>query len=185
VPDLNIAMPGSAEEAYWTFREGLQRSTPTLFFEDRSIRMRSGAVADKNPGVKAAVTRSGDRLTIIAAGRAAALAEDAADELTKQGRRNAVDVVSLGFIKPLDKETILKSASKTGRVLIVQDEPQWGGYAPVVRCLFDELAKEKLEVTPRILTGADQYMPFWDERPFLPSVKSIMAAAEESINSKG
>ena len=42
VPDLNIAMPGSASEAYWIFREALQRPTPTLFFEDRSIHMRSG-----------------------------------------------------------------------------------------------------------------------------------------------
>ena len=40
VPDLNIAMPGSANEAYWNFREALKRPTPTLFFEDRSIHNR-------------------------------------------------------------------------------------------------------------------------------------------------
>ena len=42
VPDLNIAMPGSANEAYWNFREALRRPTPTLFFEDRSIHTRAG-----------------------------------------------------------------------------------------------------------------------------------------------
>ena len=67
--------------------------------------------------------------SIIAAGRAAALAEDATDELAKQGHRGAVEVVSLGFIKPLDTEAVLKAAKKTGRVLIVQDEPPWSGYA--------------------------------------------------------
>ena len=108
VPDLNIAMPGSPNEAYWNFREALKRPTPTLFFEDRSIHTRAGEIAAENPGGKAQVTRSGDRLTIIAAGRAAALAEDAADELAKQGHGEAVEVVSLGFIKPLDKETVLK-----------------------------------------------------------------------------
>ena len=123
VPDLNIALPGSANEAYWSFREALTRPTPTLFFEDRSIHSRSGEIADNNPKGKAQITRSGERLTIVAAGRAAALAEDAADELAKQGYSGAVEVVSLGFIKPLDKETILKSAHKTGRVMIVQDEP--------------------------------------------------------------
>ena len=117
VPDLNIALPGSANEAYWTFREALTRPTPTLFFEDRSIHSRSGEVADNNPKGKAQITRSGERLTIVAAGRAAALAEDAADELAKQGTSGAVEVVSLGFIKPLDKQTVLESASKTGRVL--------------------------------------------------------------------
>jgi pyruvate/2-oxoglutarate/acetoin dehydrogenase E1 component len=183
VPELNIAMPGSANEAYWIFREALNRPTPTLFFEDRSIHTRSGEVLDKRPGLRASVTRSGHRLTIIAAGRTAALAEDAADVLAQHGEHNTLDVVSLGFIKPLDKETILESASKTGRVLIVQDEPEWGGYAPVVRCLLDEL-KGKLAAV-RILPGADQYRPFWDERPFLPSAESLIAAAKEVMTSKG
>jgi pyruvate/2-oxoglutarate/acetoin dehydrogenase E1 component len=181
VPDLNIVMPGSASEAYWNFCEALGRPTPTLFFEDRSIHTRAGEVSDSNPGGKAQITRVGDRLTIIAAGRAAALAEDAADELAKQGRRAAVEVVSLGFIKPLDKESVLKAASKTGRVLIVQDEPPLSGYAPYVRCALDELPVGTLAVPPRILAGADQFLPYWDERPFLPSLQSIVAAAEALI----
>jgi acetoin:2,6-dichlorophenolindophenol oxidoreductase subunit beta len=181
VPDLNMAMPGSANEAYWSFRDALQRPTPTLFFEDRSIHGRPGEIADSGPGAKARVTRSGDRLTIIAAGRAAALAEDVADELAKGETRGAVEVVSLGFIKPLDKETILKSASKTGRVLIVQDEPPLSGYAPYVRCLLDQLPAGRLTTAPRIIGGADQFLPFWDERPFLPSFDSVIAAAKEIL----
>lgn len=179
VPDLNIAMPGSASEAYWNFCDALQRPTPTLFFEDRSIHTRSGEVDERNPGGKAQITRSGDRLSIIAAGRAAALAEDAADELAKQGISGAIEVVSLGFIKPLEKQTVIESASKTGRVLIVQDEPILSGYAPHVRCVLDELPAGKLSVPPRILAGADQYLPFWDERPFLPSLESVLAAVRE------
>ncbi len=89
VPDLNIAMPASTDEAYWCFRDALQRPTPTLFFEDRSIHNRSGEITATYPGAKARVTRSGDHLTIIAAGRTAALAEDAADQFAKQGSRGA------------------------------------------------------------------------------------------------
>ncbi|MGH7930312.1 MAG: transketolase C-terminal domain-containing protein [Candidatus Binatia bacterium] len=184
VPDLNIAMPSSPSEAYWTFREALRRPTPTLFFEDRSIHTRSGELTERNPGGKAQIVRSGARLTIIAAGRAAALAEDAADDLEKNGASGQVEVLSLGFIKPLDKDTVLRAASKTGRVLIVQDEPEWGGYAPVVRCLLDELPNTKLAARPRIIAGADQYLPFWDERPFLPSVQSISAAVKELTEAK-
>ena len=178
VPDLNIAMPGSPNEAYWNFREALLRPTPTLFFEDRSLHARAGALTEKNFGGKAQVTRGGERLTIVAAGRAAALAEDAADKLASLGKAGAVEVVSLGFIKPLDKETVLKSVGKTGRALIVQDEPNWAGYAPYVRCALDELPSGKLAVAPRILSGADQYLPYWDEKPFLPSVESVMREAE-------
>jgi pyruvate dehydrogenase E1 component beta subunit len=178
VPDLNAVMPGSSSEAYWNFREALQRPTPTLFFEDRSIHTRAGEVAPTNPGGRAQITRTGDRLTIIAAGRTAALAEDAADELSKQGHA-AVEVVSLGFIKPLDEETVLRAASKTGQVLIVQDEPMWSGYAPYVRCVLDRLPPRKLAVPPRIVAGADQYLPFYDERPFLPSLESVITAAQQ------
>ena len=181
VPDLNLVMPGSPSEAYWNFREALNRPTPTLFFEDRSIHTRTGEVAPENPGGRAHVTRRGRRLTIVGAGRAAALAEDAADALAKQGHGDAIEVVSLGFIKPLDKATVLESAGKTSRVLIVQDEPAWSGYAPLVRCLLDELPAAKLACVPRILAGADQFLPFWDERPFLPSLESVVEAAKQMI----
>ena len=181
VPDLNLVMPASPSEAYWNFREALNRPTPTLFFEDRSLHTRTGEVAPENPGGRAHVTRSGRRLTIVGAGRAAALAEDAADALARQGHGDAIEVVSLGFIKPLDKATVLESAGKTGRVLIVQDEPVWSGYAPLVRCLLDELPVAKLARVPRILAGADQFLPFWDERPFLPSVESVVEAATQLL----
>lgn len=181
VPDLNIAMPGSPSEAYWNFREALQRPTPTLFFEDRSIHTRAGELTASNPGGAATITRTGDKLTIIGAGRAAALAEDAADELAKQGQGDAAEVVSLGFIKPIDRDTVLKSASKTGRVLIVQDEPVLSGYAPYLRCVLDDLPAGKLTVAPRILAGADQFLPFWDERPFLPSLESVLFEAKAML----
>jgi pyruvate dehydrogenase E1 component beta subunit len=180
VPDLNIVMPGSANEAYWSFREALKRPTPTLFFEDRSIHNRSSEIAAAgNPAGKAMVTRSGERLTIVAAGRTAALAEDAAEELLVQIGPNAVEVVSLGFIKPLDYETVLQSASKTGRVLIVQDEPPYGGYALYVRSLLDNLPAGRLKLAPRTLHGAEHFLPFYDETSFLPSLPNVIAAAKE------
>ena len=181
VPDLNIAMPASAGEAYWCFRDALQRPTPTLFFEDRSIHNRTGEISATHPGARAQVTRTGNRLTVIAAGRTAALAEDAADQMANGGNRGAIEVVSLGFIKPLDRETLLKAASKTGRVLIVQDEPPWSGYAPYIRCLLDELPRGALALGPRVLCGVDEFLPFWDERPFLPSLQSVLAAAAEML----
>ena len=150
---------------------------PTLFFEDRSIHNRAGEVSGEQRGGRAAVTRSGDRVTLVAAGRAAAMAEDVADQLAKEENRKVAEVVSLGFIKPLDTETIFGAARKTGRVLIIQDEPPWGGYAPYIRCLLDELPSGSLAAPPVVLCGADEYLPYWDERPFLPSVEKVAAAA--------
>jgi len=90
-------------------------------------------------------------------------------------------VISLGFVKPLDRETILRAARKTGRVIIVQDEPPCAGYAPFIRCLLDELPSNVLVVAPRIISGADEFLPYWDERPFLPSLQGILTAAKELL----
>jgi hypothetical protein len=69
-------------------------------------------------------------------------------------------------------------------VLIIQDEPILSGYAPYVRCVLDELPVGKLAAQPRIIAGADQYLPFWDERPFLPSVENVTTAAKELLPRK-
>ena len=63
----------------------------------------------------------------------------------------------------------------------MQDESEWGGYAPVVRCLLDVPPTAKLAAPPCILAGADQFLPFWDERPFLPSLERVVTAAKELI----
>jgi hypothetical protein len=38
-----------------------------------------------------------------------------------------------------------------------------------------------LTMAPRMLVGADQYLPYWDERPFLPSLESVVSAATELL----
>jgi hypothetical protein len=43
---------------------------------------------------------------------------------------------------------------------------------------------KRAALPPRILAGADQYLPFWDERPFLPSVDAIIAAGREMMEQK-
>ena len=53
VPDLNIVMPSSPDEAYWSFRDALNRPHPTLFFEDRSIHNRAGEITAESWGGKA------------------------------------------------------------------------------------------------------------------------------------
>ena len=84
-------------------------------------------------------------------------------------------------IKPLDRESVLTAARRTGKVLIVQDEPPSGGYAPYVRCLLDELPAEALKAPPRIIAGADEFLPYYDERPFLPSLETVVAAAADLL----
>ena len=179
VPDLNIVMPASSDEAYWSFCNALQRPTPTLFFEDRSIHSRSGEIAATNPGAKARVTRSGDRLAIISAGRTAALAEDAADQFAKEGNRGAVEVVSLGSIKPLDRETILRSVEKTARAMVVYEDNLTGGFGAEIAAVIAGEGFEHLDAPVTRVAGPDvPAMPFnkAQEEAFMPSPAKIADA---------
>ena len=116
-------------------------------------------------------------MTIIAAGRAAALAEDAADELAKQGNRGAVEVVSLGFIKPLDKETILASARKTGRVIIVHEAVKRGGVGGDIAAMLMEEAYDDLDGPVVRIAGRNTPIPYnlAIEKACIPSVEEIIA----------
>jgi pyruvate dehydrogenase E1 component beta subunit len=179
VPDLNVIMPASPREAYWSLTNALEQPIPSLFLEDRALLGRNGQMGADNPGLRATLSRRGTDLTLIGAGRAAALAEDAADQLSATGI--SADVVSLCYVRPIDREAILSSVRKTGRALIVQDEPPNGGYGPVVRCMLDGLPSGHLRAVPRILAAADQPFPFLIEDSILISVKAIVTAAHDML----
>jgi pyruvate/2-oxoglutarate/acetoin dehydrogenase E1 component len=179
VSDLNVIMPASPQEAYWSLINALDQPTPSLFLEDRSLADRPGEIGNKNPGLGATVSRTGTDLTLIGAGRAAALAEDAANKLKAVGI--SADVVSLCYVRPIDRETIRSSVQKTGRAIIIQDEPPNGGYGPVVRCALDELPPEGLRKVPRILASLDQPFPYLIEDSILVSVEDIVSAALDML----
>ena len=182
VSDLNVIMPASPQEAYWSLKNALVQPIPSLFLEDRSLSDRMGEMRTVNPGLRATISRTGTDLTLIGAGRAAALAEDAADQLRAAGI--SAEVVSLCYARPLDRETILSSVQKTGRAIIVQDEPPNGGYGPVVRCVMDELPLGHLRTAPRILASKDQPFPYLIEDSILVSVQEIVLAAREMLDGR-
>ena len=52
---------------------------------------------------------------------------------------------------------------------------------PMCVVVLDRLPAGKLALAPRLLVGADQYLPYWDERPFVPSLESVVAAAKDLL----
>jgi pyruvate/2-oxoglutarate/acetoin dehydrogenase E1 component len=177
VPDLDIAMPADTAEAYWLLRHAFARPVPTLFLEDRSLNASTGPLGakPKAPG-RARTLRAGRDATVIAAGRMAALALKAAEEIAASGAAADIRVLSLGAVKPLDRETILEAARATGRVLVVQEEPPFGGYGPTIQSLLDTLPMTALKRQPVLLARPDTFLPYNREEDVLPSEEKIAAA---------
>lgn len=183
VPDLDIAMPASPGEAYWLLLNAFARPVPTLFLEDRSLNKTTGMLGERPAApARARIARAGRDVTLIAAGRMAMLAERAAESLAKAKPAVDVQVMSLGTVKPLDRETIFTAARATGRVLIVQEEPRFGGYGPAIQSLLDELPASALKRQPALLARPDQFLPYNREEDVLPDADAIAAGARRLLD---
>jgi len=119
IPGLKVVMPATPYDAKGLMAAAINDPDPVIFMDDRWLYGTEDHVPEKLYEVeigRAAICREGDDLTIVASSYVAYEATRAANQLRKEGIN--VEVVDLRTIKPLDKETILQSAAKTGRLLI-------------------------------------------------------------------
>jgi pyruvate dehydrogenase E1 component beta subunit len=116
-------MPSSPADANGLLRTALLKSqNPTIFFAHERLMDQRGPVPDGNheiPFGQAAVKRAGRDVTIIASGVQVPRALSAAETLAKQGI--SAEVVDPRTLEPLDKDTLLGSVKKTGRVVVTDE----------------------------------------------------------------
>jgi 2-oxoisovalerate dehydrogenase E1 component beta subunit len=127
---------------------------------------------------EARVAREGGELTVIAYGSTVALAEQAADELGED-----IEVLDLRTLCPLDREAILASARKTGKVLVVHEATRACGIGAEVAALIAEEAFEDLDAPIGRLTAPDVPIPFSPplEQRVLPGLDDLKEACRELL----
>ncbi|MFT3883566.1 MAG: transketolase C-terminal domain-containing protein [Gemmatales bacterium] len=107
---------------------------------------------------KADLKREGGDVTIISIAGALPACLGAADILAKEGI--AADVVDLRTIVPMDKDAILKSVAKTGRVVIVDNSHRVGSVSSEVAAVISDKGFESLKKPVRRLTAPPIHVPF-------------------------
>ena len=127
---------------------------------------------------EARIVREGEELTIFAYGSAVGIAEQAADELGED-----IEIVDLRTLCPLDRDTILASARKTGKVLVAHEATRSCGVGAEVAALIAEEAFEDLDAPVRRLTAPDVPIPFSPplEQRVLPGLDDMKEAARELL----
>jgi len=85
-------------------------------------------------------------------------------------------------IKPFDKETVLNSVKKTGKVVIVHEAPKICGFGAEISATIAEEAIEYLEAPIVRVTGFDTPFPYTLEHDYMPDVARIMDAIDRVIN---
>lgn len=173
IPGLKIVVPSTPEDVKGLLLSAIRDPDPVLFFEHKKCyRSIKGKVPDGDyiiPIGQAKVVRTGDDLTIITYGLMVHYTLTAADLLAKEGI--SCQVVDLRTLLPLDKETILSAAVKTGKVLIVHEDNKTHGIGAEVAAIIAEEALFELDAPIMRLCGPD--IPAMGYSPTLESFYMI------------
>ncbi|PWC31684.1 alpha-ketoacid dehydrogenase subunit beta [Azospirillum sp. TSO22-1] len=176
-PGLKVVMPSTAADYKGLLKAAIRDENPVLFFTDIALGYAPGAVPEGEvvvPLGKAAVRREGADVTLVSYAKSVHACLQAADRLAAQGM--AAEVIDLRTLKPLDEETILRSARKTGRVVVVHEASRMCGVGAEIAALVAEKAFGDLRAPVMRLTGPDAPAPasFPLEQAFAPSADAVV-----------
>lgn len=156
-PGLKIVMPSTPYDVKGLLKASIRDNDPVLFFEHkRAYRLIKGEVPDEDytlPIGKADVKREGSDITVITYGLCVNFALQAAEKLAEEG----IDahILDLRTVYPLDKESIIEAASKTGKVLLVSEDNLEGGIISEVSAIISENCLFDLDAPVKRLAGPD------------------------------
>ncbi len=180
-PGIKVVAPSTPADVKGLLVASIRDNNPVLFMEHKLLYRMKGPVSEDLytvPLAEADVKREGRDLTIIAYSIMVPRALEAAEQLATEGIE--VEVVDPRTLNPLDAETIVRSVSKTGRVLIVHEAPVTGGVgAELAAVIADSEAFDYLDAPIRRLAGRNVPIPYNRtlEAAAVPQVGDIVAAA--------
>lgn len=185
-PGLDVFLPSNAADAAGMLNSAFLSDRPSIFFYPKSLLNQSNNLAPHNLHehfykIGAANLReSGNDLTLIGWGNTVSLCSEVAGEL--KAANKTCDVIDLACLSPWDSKTVLESANKTGKVIVVQEDNHTAGFAAEVVATIAE--KYPQSVTVKRITRPDTYLPFnfTNQQALLPSFESILTAATKLLN---
>jgi 2-oxoisovalerate dehydrogenase E1 component beta subunit len=185
-PGLKVVAPATAYDAKGLLKAAVRDDDPVIYLEHKFLYRRIKEDLPKDdftvPLGKAAVRREGSDLTIVTYGAMLYPSLEAAATLEKE-RGAKVEVIDLRTLLPLDRETLVASAKKTGKVLVVHEDTRTGGIAGEIAATINEEAFDHLDGPVLRVTAPDTPVPYSAslEDFFLPNAAKILAAARPLV----
>ncbi|MFA9452443.1 MAG: alpha-ketoacid dehydrogenase subunit beta [Candidatus Aminicenantaceae bacterium] len=179
IPGLVVAAPSSPKDAKGLLISAIRSDDPVIFLEPKRL-YRAGKQevpeeAEAIPLGKARTVREGEDLTIIVWGAMVPVAQQAAEEVEKQGI--FPEILDLRTLSPFDEQAILESVTRTGRALVVHEAPQNCGLGAEISSRIMEKALLHLEAPVQRVTGPDITVPLAkNEDLYYPSPKRVQYA---------
>ncbi len=188
VPGLKLVAPATVRDARGLLKAAIRDPDPVLFFEHKYLyrrlreELREGE-AFVTPLGKARTHRPGKDLTLVTYGATVHLAEDAAEQLAAEDGAE-IEIIDLRTLQPLDRETILESVKKTGRLLLLHEAPRFGGFGGEVAAVVCESAFEWLDAPIGRVAALDTPVPYAAEleEAHLPQVADVVEMARLQLS---
>lgn len=179
MPGLKVVVPSTPVTAKGLLLAAIDDPDPVLYLEPtRLYRLLREEVPDeayRTPLGKARVARAGGELTVVAWGSMLEVVLRAVEGYD-------AEVIDLLTLSPFDRETLLASVGKTGRLLIVHEAARTGGFGAELAATVAEEAILALKAPIRRVTGYDVVLPLpLLEDINLPTVERIRAALDDLL----
>lgn len=188
IPGLKVVQPSTAYDVKGLLKAAIDDDNPVIFYEHKLLYKMTGDVPEESYKIelgKADIKREGTDVTIVATAIMVHKALEAAVELEKEGI--SVEVVDPRTIVPLDKETIINSVKKTGRLIVVHEAVQRGGFGgEIVSVVAESEAFDYLDAPIKRLGGKEVPIPYNPklEKAAIPQVPDIIEAVKETVKNK-
>jgi len=184
VPGLKIAMPSTPYNAKGLLKTAIRDDDPVMFFEHKLLYPIKGSVPEDEytiPLGVADVKRKGEDVTIVATLYMVHKALAAAEELDEQGID--VEIIDPRTLIPLDKQAIVDSVKKTGRIVLVTEDCKTAGASAEIAAVVAEEALDYLDAPIKRIAEPDTPIPFSPplEQFVIPNEKSIIKAVKEIV----
>jgi pyruvate dehydrogenase E1 component beta subunit len=175
IPGLKVVCPSNAYDAKGLLIQSIRDNDPVIFLEHKNLYGQESDVPEESyaiPFAEANVIRDGKHATVVTYGQTVQRSIDAASLLAKEGVD--CEVIDLRTLSPMDRETVVGSVKKTGRVLVVHEAPKTCGLGAEIAALIGEKALLSLEAPVLRITG-------WDITPPLPKGEDVYYPNPERV----
>lgn len=161
IPGIKVVIPSTPHDAKGLLIAAIESDDTVIFMEPKRIyRAIKQEVADDKfsiPIGKAKVLSEGTDITVVAYG--AMIREVQKAMVMAKQAKISIELIDLRTIYPIDKETIIKSVQKTGRLAVVTEEPKTFGLAAEITAIATEEAFLYLEAPPKRIAAFDTIVP--------------------------
>jgi pyruvate dehydrogenase E1 component beta subunit len=185
IPGLKVAVPATPYDAKGLLKSAIRDDNPVVFFEDKMMYQLKGPVPAEEyliPLGVADVKRPGKDITLVATSSMVQVALAAAHMLESDGI--SAEVVDVRTTTPLDKQTLIESARKTSRAIVIDEGYRAYGVTAEIASTIAEGAFYYLDAPVRRLGAIDVPVPFSPvlEDETVPAPDGVAALARELCN---